>query len=134
MSFVKQVFRQFNRQCETKENHVEEELRTRYYRVNLQSLFQSVKEIIENDQHAKVVSDSIDHGEIAVEINRGKKMFAIITIITVKPYETAVDINVSTEQTVLLGAYPSLRAEITRIYQELDKKHPYIGVGKHAGE
>ncbi|WP_066050346.1 hypothetical protein [Robertmurraya korlensis] len=134
MSFVKNIIRQFNRQCETKENHVDEELKTRYYRVNLQSLFQSVKEIIENDQHAKLVSESIDHGEIAVEINRGKKMFAIITIITVKPYETAVDINVSTEQTVLMGAFPSLKAEIIRIYQELDKKHTYIGVGKHAGE
>ena len=134
MSFIRNMLKQFNRQCETKENHMEEELKTRYYRVNLQSLFQSVKEILQNDTHAKVVSESIDHGEIAVEINRGKKMFAIITIITVKPYETAVDINVSTEQTVLLGAYPSLRAEITRIYEELDKKHTYIGVGKHAGE
>lgn len=134
MSFVRNMMKQFNRQCETKENHVEEELKTRYYRVNLQSLFQSVKEILQNDTHAKIVSESIDHGEIAVEINRGKKMFVIITIITVKPYETAVDINVSTEQTVLLGAYPSLKAEITRIYGELDKKHTYIGVGKHAGE
>jgi len=134
MSFFQRIVKQFNKQCETNEDHLEEELKTRYYRVNLRPIFQSVREIIENDKQAIIVSESIERGELAVEINRGKKIFVMITIITVKPYETAVDINVSTEQTLILGAYPTLKQEIIRLYNELDKRQPNIGAGKHAME
>lgn len=134
MSFIQKIIKHFNKQCETNEDHVEKELKTRYYRVNLRPIFQSVIEILGNDKQAIIVSESIERGEIAVEINRGKKIFVMITIITLKPYETAVDIVVSTEQTSIFGVYPSLKEEIIRLYNELDKRQPNIGAGKHPME
>lgn len=134
MSIFRKMITYFSKQCETSEKNLDESLKTRYYRANLGTLFKSVEDIFALDPKTKIVSTSIDHGEIAVEVNRGRKMFLIITIITVRPYQTAIDVNASTDSSSLFGAYPSLKAEITRLYQELDKKHQLIGTGKLANQ
>jgi len=125
------LLKRFEKQCETSDNHKDEALQTRYYKGNLNQLFSSVEEIFHSDKQAKVVNSAKEHGELAIEVNRGRKIFMIITIITVKPYQTAVDVNASTETGSLTGVYGHLKEEILRFYQKLDQKSTYIGSGKN---
>lgn len=130
MSLFRNMLKRYNKQCETAENHIEDDLKTRYYKGNFNQLFQAVEEIFKSDKQARVVNQSRDHGEIAVEVNRGQRVFLIITIINVKPLETAVDINASTDSSLLTGIYPYLKSEIHRLYKKLDRNQTYIGAGK----
>ncbi|MFL6517522.1 MAG: hypothetical protein ACJ8GL_05545, partial [Bacillus sp. (in: firmicutes)] len=69
-----------------------------------------------------------DHGEIAVEISKPIPCFLIVTIISVKPLETAVDFNISSERFSLLGTYPDLKKRINAYYERINQLHTFIGV------
>jgi hypothetical protein len=128
----KPFFSRYQKHCETKEDHYDDQLKTRYYKASFNQLFESAEEILRADQAVKVTSVSKDHGEIAAEVNAGFPAFLIMTIITVKPYQTAVDFYLSTERFSITGANPVLKKEILRLYDKLNQKHTFIGTGKTA--
>lgn len=130
MSFFRSIATRYRKQCETNETHWDEELRTRYYKANFNQMFQSVEQILQEGQSYKITSVSKDHGEISAEINSGFPIFLIATIITVKPYQTAVDFHLSTERFSITGAGPILKKEVLRLYEKLGQAHTYIGAGK----
>lgn len=132
MSIFQQLANRYKKQCETHENHSDPELATRYYRTNTSQMLQSVEEMFNGDRNARIISLSKEHGEIAAEIKKDKTFFAIITVVTVKPFETAVDINMSTEQSSISGIQPLLKREVLSIYDQLNKKHDFLGMAKNA--
>lgn len=118
----------------TSENNSDEQLRTRYYKANFNQVFQTVEELLRSEPSAKITSVSKEHGEISAELNKGIPVFLTVTIVTTKPFETAVDMHISTEKFSLAGVNPALKREMAHFYQKLDKAHTYIGSGIHGNK
>lgn len=132
MSFLKNLFTRFQKQCETAEGHLDQQLKTHYYKATYNQLFQSVENLLANDPNYKITSVSKEHGEIAVESVKDIKSFLIVTMISIKPLETAVDFNISTERFLLTGSYIPLKKQIVSLYERIGKVHSFIGTGKNA--
>jgi len=126
------LFTRFRNSCETNEGHGDADLRTHYYRANKDTLFVTVEGIIKKRKGTVITDSSKERGEIAADITNPFASFLIATIVTVRPFETAVDFHLSTERFSPLGNYPALKKVILELYQELDKAHTYIGAGKNA--
>ncbi|CAM3753666.1 hypothetical protein [Mesobacillus zeae] len=121
----------FKKQCETSDNHKEPELRTRYYKANFQQVFQTVEKILGTDPSVTVVSISSEHGEISAETHDGIPAFLVVTVITLRPYETAVDILLSSEKFYIAGAYPIIKNKVSDLYSKLGESLPAAGSGKY---
>ncbi|GLB58459.1 hypothetical protein [Cytobacillus sp. NCCP-133] len=132
MSIFRQISNRYNKQCETSENHFDPELATKYYRTNTAQMMQSIEEMFNADRNVPIISTSKEYGEIAAEIKRDKTFFAIVTAVTVKPFETAVEISISTEQTTLAGVNPLLKKEVFALYKKLNQKHDFLGSARNA--
>jgi hypothetical protein len=132
MSIFRTVFGRFQKQCETSESHRDENLRTRYYKASFNKAFETAENVLRKDPSVKMISSAKEHGEMAAEITRGRKYFAIITIVSVRGMESAIDVNISTEQFSPTGAFPALKKEITGFYSRLDKELTYLGSGRNA--
>lgn len=72
----------------------------------------------------KITAVSKDRGEISVSMTSRPKAFIIVTVIQVRPFQTAVDFMVSSEIFSIFGLYPTLKKLVLRFYQELDKQLP----------
>ncbi|MBP3039927.1 hypothetical protein J9303_10550 [Bacillaceae bacterium Marseille-Q3522] len=125
------IFTRFQKQCETKEDHPDPQLRTHYYKANLKSVLKSIEEIFKDNQQAKIINVSLERGEVAAELKKGKNYFIVATIIMLRPYETAVDLSISTESLAITGAQPALKKQITAFFQALNKKQVLLGTGKN---
>jgi hypothetical protein len=125
------IFTRFQKSCETKENHTDEQLKTHYYRGTYNQLFALVEDLLRNDTRYEIEHVSKEHGEFSVKLRGGTPYFYIITIIAVKPLEVAVDIHISTEAFSFLGQYPFLKKEIVVFYQKLNKMASLIGTGRN---
>lgn len=131
MSFFKALAGRYQKYIGTSENHQEEPLRTRYYKATFNQVFQSVEELLKADPSSSITSVSKEHGEISAEISKKAPSFLTVTVVTVKPFETAVDLHISTDRFSLAGINPALRNELKLFYQKLDQSHQYIGSGIH---
>ncbi len=134
MSFLKSIIRRYEKYSGTSENNSDEQLRTRYYKANFNQVFQAVEDLLKVDPTARITSVSKEHGEISAELNGRIQSFLTVTIITTKPFETAVDLHISTERFSLAGMNPALRQEVFKIYEKLGKTFPFIGAGKHGNQ
>lgn len=132
MSFFKTITGRFQKFSGTSEDHPDEQLRTRYYKANFNQLFQTAEELLKADPGCKIISVSKDHGEISAEINKKMPSFLTVSIVTTKPFETAVDLHISTEKFSLTGIHPELKKELQDFYQKLDRSHTFIGAGKYS--
>lgn len=115
--------------CETRENHEDEQLRSRYYKTTNANAVKVVKELIESSPDYELLSVSEERGEFSVTTRRGKKAFIVITVISVRPFETAIDFSVTTDTNVLPFDFGWSRRVILDLYEKLDKRLPYIGSG-----
>ncbi|RBP93901.1 hypothetical protein DFO70_105131 [Cytobacillus firmus] len=132
MSIFRQFASRYKKQCETNENHSDPELTTRYYRTNTAQMMQTIEDLFKADQNVNILSISRERGEIAAEIKKIKSCFAIVTVVTVRPFETAVDINISTEQSSPAGVHPILKREALSIYEKVNKRHDFLGSARNA--
>ncbi|MGJ7035773.1 cytosolic protein [Anoxybacillus eryuanensis] len=114
---------------ETSERHPDEQLKSRYYKITQSAALQAVKEIFEQMDGCRIVAISAEHGEISVSLTKGKKAFIVATIVSVRPFETAVDFSVTTETTWLPIDFGFSRQLIIRLYDQLAKRFTYIGSG-----
>jgi hypothetical protein len=55
----------------------------------------------------------------------------VITVISVRPFETAIDFSVTTDTKVLPFDFGFSRRVIIDLYSQIDKRLPYIGSGMH---
>lgn len=120
----------FQKNCETKENHHDEQLITHYYKGTYKQIFDIVENLLRQDTRYQVEHVSKEHGELSVKLVRGKTCYFIITLVAVKPLEVAVDIHISTESFSVLGSYPFLKNEVVVFYQKLNKTANLIGKGR----
>ncbi|AST92819.1 cytosolic protein [Sutcliffiella cohnii] len=131
MSIGQKIKSFFSTQTETRENHINEQLKSRYYKTTTKKAIEAIKTIIHQEDGLTVKSVSEEHGEIAVEVRKGKKAFMIITVISVRPFETAIDFSVTTE-TVLPSDFGYSRKLIFIMYEKLGKQLTYVGSGLNA--
>jgi hypothetical protein len=134
MSFLKALTGRYQKFSGTSENHRDQQLRTRYYKANFNQIFQTAEELLRKEPSCRITSVSKEHGEISAELNRGIPVFLTVTVVTTKPFETAVDMHISTEKFSLTGVNGQLKKELVHFYQRLDKSHTYIGSGIYGNE
>lgn len=131
MSIFGDLFIRFSKQIETSDGQKDDSLKTHYYKATFNQLFQSVEELFRQDADCRITTVSKERGEIAVEINKPFPCFLIVTVVSVRPLETAVDFTISSESFSLTGSYPTLRKRIQSHYQRLNQIHTFIRAGKN---
>jgi hypothetical protein len=129
MSVWKKLKYALTNHCETRETHEDSELRSHYYKATNRAVIEAVKELLSSLPNAELLSVSEERGELCAQTRRGKKLFIVATVVSVRPFETAVDFSVTTETKVLPVDFGSSRAVILELYRKLDARLPYIGSG-----
>ena len=111
----------FNNNYETSENNQDVLLQTHYYRNRGDDVIEVVKEMIKDEG-----------GEIKAEIPNFLEIYyenvnysATVTIVSVRPTETAVDFKVTTYKLIPAGKGKKI---IARLYEYLDKKLGFKGL------
>ncbi|MGG6433644.1 cytosolic protein [Anoxybacillus sp. D401a] len=123
---IKYIFTNHN---ETSERHPDEQLKSRYYKTTQAAALKEVKQLFEQMDGYHIVAISEERGEMSVSLTKGKKAFIVVTVISVRPFETAIDFSVTTETTWLPVDFGFSRQLIIRLYDELAKRFTYIGSG-----
>jgi len=97
VSFGQKLRKFFGNRAETREEHVDKTLQTRYYKTTKDRALDALENVFKNSQTYELNSISKDHGEISLLKTKGRKAFIVVTVIMVKPFQTAVDFSVSSE-------------------------------------
>ncbi|MCU9614172.1 hypothetical protein OEV98_11430 [Caldibacillus lycopersici] len=130
MSKKRSFFQRWQKQCETRDDHFDPELKSHYYKTSFDKVFQGVEDTIRKNTNMTITSTAKDRGEIAIKMSNGPKAFIVATVIQVRPFETAVDFMVSSDNLSITGLYPSLKKVVLQLYAELDKSLPFVGTKK----
>lgn len=121
MSFRQTLRKYFSNHAETRDEHVDPTLKTRYYKTTKDRGLAALENLFNNSQTYKLNSISKDHGEISVLKTKGKKAFIVATVIMVKPFQTAVDFSFTTESLLPFDFGYSTR-EIQKLYELVNKE------------
>ncbi|MDQ0208085.1 DUF1499 domain-containing protein [Alkalicoccobacillus murimartini] len=113
--------------AETAEKHGIEELRTRYYKGNKDKVIEAVEAVVKEEGY-KLKRTELERGEIIIEQASGQSFLLVASVITVRPFKTAVDFSCSFN-TVLPSDFGKSRKRLIHMYNKLDKKLTYIGSG-----
>lgn len=128
MGFMQTLKKVFSTSTETRENHYDETLQTRYYKAMKDRAINEVETMLRNRKGFEVASISQDHGEVIVNVKHGKKAFLVATVIMVRPFRTAVDFSVSTD-TFFFSDFGYSRKMIRALYKDLDSRLQFVGTG-----
>jgi hypothetical protein len=128
MANLGNLFIRFKKQIETSDKIADDSLKTHYYKAKFNQLFDSVEKLFHEDADCTVTTISKERGEIAVEISKPIPCFLIVTIVSVRPIETAVDFNISSERFSLTGSYPTLKKRINSYYERINQLHTFVGI------
>ncbi|AVM24973.1 cytosolic protein [Bacillus pumilus] len=121
-----QKFKRFmSNHTETSDEHPVSELKSHYYKSTNAQALQAVEAILSRNDSYQVTSVSAERGEISANIRMQKKAFLVATVISIRPFETAVDFNVTTE-TALPTDFGHSQKVVLSLYDELDKQLPRI--------
>ncbi|THE14723.1 cytosolic protein [Bacillus timonensis] len=120
----------FSNHSETRDKHSDELLRSHYYKTSNKKAIEAVKKVIQNLDGYHLNSVSEERGEMSISIKKGRKAFVVATIVSVRPFETAIDFAVTTETLLLPIDFGYSRKVIMNLYQHLDKELPLIGKGE----
>lgn len=126
MTVLINLFTRFKKELETSDQNKDDSLKTQYYKASFNKLFESVEKMFREDADCRITTVSKEHGEIAVEVSRPFTCFLVVTIVSVKPMETAVDFNISTEKFTLWGNYPILKKRVDSYYERINQLHTNI--------
>lgn len=121
MSFKQTLAKYFGKHAETRDNHADSDLNTRYYRTTKKRGLQTLEDLFSNSDVYKLNSISESHGEISLLKKKGKKAFIVMTVIMVRPNETAVDFSVTTETLFPFDFGYSTRL-IQSLYEQINKE------------
>ncbi|KGA97840.1 hypothetical protein AJ85_11990 [Alkalihalobacillus alcalophilus ATCC 27647 = CGMCC 1.3604] len=120
------VFISSNR-TETREAHQNDQLKTRYYKGSKEKVMEAVEHLIKkNGFHVKRAE--LERGEIIGQQQKGTKQLIIATVITVRPFKTAVDFSISTDS-LLPTDFGKSKKQVISFYEQLDKTLTFIGTG-----
>lgn len=115
----------FTNQQETREHHDDPQLRSRYYKVTKKTAIATLQEVFKQLEGFEVGHVSEERGEMSVNVKLRKKAFMVVSVVTVRPFETAIDFTVSTE-TPLPIDFGFSKQVIASLYQQLDQKLPKV--------
>jgi hypothetical protein len=130
MAIFGNLFIRFKKQIETADDQKDSALTTHYYKASFNQLFKTIEDLFHQDADCRIVTVSKEHGEIAVEINKPIPCFLIVTVVSVRGMETAVDFSISSEKFSPIGLYPVLRKRLISYYEQINKLHTLVRVGK----
>lgn len=131
MSILRKMKTFLSKDQETSENHYDEALKSHYYKTTSKKAIEAVENAFARQSGVSVTSVSEERGEITVVFEKPKKALMTVTIVSVRPYETAIDFNVSTD-TKLASDFGFSRKLIIESYEKLNKALPFIGTGLHS--
>lgn len=121
-----QSFNQFFRKYqETKDNHVNPELRTKYYKISFDKGYDYLLHMVENSPEFELKAASREYGEISFHLKKGRKTFVIATVMMHKPFETSIDFAASSEGVSPIDFGQTHKA-IRMLYERLNKDLPLI--------
>lgn len=121
MSVMRSIQSFFTTNTETSDEHWDERLKSRYYKSNSKKTLQAVVEVLNGFDGISITSVSDDRGEISASIRQPRKGFVVATVVSVRPFETAVDFNVLTE-TILPSDFGNSKRVVYNLYEKLDQK------------
>ncbi|WP_404453486.1 cytosolic protein [Virgibacillus necropolis] len=122
MSIKQTIKKYFSNHSETSDNHLDTSLQTHYYKTTKDKALAKLEELYTKSQNYSIHSISKEHGEISLYY---KKTFIIATIISVRPFNTAIDFSVTTESALPFDFGNSTRV-IEQLYKQLNNELPYI--------
>lgn len=128
MSIIAKVKQFFTTQAETTDTHKSEQLRSRYYKTNTQNALKVIEEMLRGIKDCRITSVSPERREISAAFTGKTKALLVVTVVTIRPFETAVDFMVFTE-TVLPTDFGFSKRLIIDLYNMLDKRLVFIGTG-----
>lgn len=127
MSFRNTIGKYLNNHAETSEKHWDKPLQTHYYKTTKDKGMSTLENFFNNAQKYEIHSISKAHGEISVNVKKGKKAFIVATVIMVRPYQTAIDFSVTTES-VLPFDFGYSSKLIQQLYEQINKELTLIRV------
>lgn len=130
MSLLQSLKQVFSNHCETSDHHNDFQLRTHYYKTTAANAFTAIKELVEGLNGFELLSTSQEHGEISVNVKRGKKAFMVISIVSLRPFETAVDFSVTTETAFIPFDFGYSKEIVKKMYELLDQKLVLVKAGE----
>ena len=80
--------------AETGEKHSIEALRTRYYKGNKDKVIEAVEAVVK-EEGFKLKRTESERGEVIIEQASGARFLLVASVITVRPFKTAVDFSCS---------------------------------------
>ncbi len=116
----------FSNDFETTEDSHIPELRSRYYRTTSNKAKEVVLKLVEHE-NAKIKNIEDQYNEIFFQ---GANYTCIITIISPRISETAIDIKITTYKILPFGLGKKI---IERMYKYLDSQLPFKGVSLYKG-
>lgn len=125
MSFSQKLARFFSNRAETRDDHWEQNLQTRYYKTTKDKGLAILENFFKNSSMFEINAISEEHGEISVNVKKGKKAFIIATVIMVRPYQTAIDFTVMTESLIPIDFGYSTKI-INHLYENINKELPLL--------
>ncbi|MGX4669877.1 cytosolic protein [Cerasibacillus sp. JNUCC 74] len=125
MEFRNRISKYLNNHAETQDNHWDSTLRTHYYKTTKEKAMRAIEGILGRSETYELHSISEEHGEISVKVKKRRQAFIIVTIIMVRPFQTAVDFSVTTE-TALPFDFGYSTKIIQRLYKEINHVLPLI--------
>ncbi|SDN56138.1 DUF1499 domain-containing protein [Alkalicoccus daliensis] len=123
---LKQTLQKIGKKTETAEDHFDKTLQTHYYKAMKDNVIKELQTMFGQRQGFEVASVSDEHGEVIVNVRKGKKAFMVITVIMVRPYRTAVDFSVNTD-TVLFTDFGYSAKLVRELYKELNGRLTFVG-------
>ncbi|ALC81990.1 MULTISPECIES: hypothetical protein [Bacillus] len=129
MSVMRSIQSFFTTNTETSDEHWDERLKSRYYKSNAKKTLQEVVEVLNAFEGISITSVSEDRGEISASIHKPRKGFLVATVVSVRPFETAVDFNVLTE-TSLPSDFGNSKRVVYNLYERIDQKLSKSQTGK----
>lgn len=109
----------FGSHFETKDQHYINELRTKYFKTTKDRLYKGCFNIIEKDSNLQLLAESIERGEISARFASGKKGICVLTIVSVAPFQTAVDISITIDKGYNFGFAQKV---VQSFYQKLGQE------------
>ena len=124
MGFKETFNKYFNNHSESRDLHWDNKLKTKYFKTTKDKAFDQVLYYFRQHPNCEINSSSEKHGEISVNYRGKRRAFVIITIIMVRPLNTAIDFSITTEGGIFdLGFIHNL---IPKFYQDLEKILPVL--------
>ncbi|MUV39353.1 hypothetical protein JNUCC1_03229 [Lentibacillus sp. JNUCC-1] len=120
MSLRQTVAKYFTNHAETRERHDDPALVSHYYKTTKDKAMAKLEEMFSDQQLYDLNAISKEHGEISVYTKKGRKVFIIVTVIMVRPFQTAIDFSVTSESALPFDFGHSNKI-IQQLYAQIDQ-------------